>query len=415
MTGDIQKAYFQAKDEYAAYGVDVEKALRIVSEHPLSIHCWQGDDLQGFESRDSSLNGGLAVTGNYPGKPRNPEELREDLEKALSYIPGKKKVNLHACYSEGTSDRNELQPSDFDGWIDWGKEKNLGLDFNPTFFSHPKSELGYTLSSEDKAVRDFWTEHGIKSERIAEYIGKKLGTPCINNIWIPDGEKEMPADTLAPRLRLKESLDKIFCTERLHHISALESKLFGIGSEAYVTGSHEFYMGYVMENPSILLTLDTGHFHPTEKVSSKISSLLSFLPGLLLHISRPERWDSDHVVSFDDETRAVMRELVRCEALEKVFVATDYFDASINRIAALAIGARNVRKALLYALLEPVSQLKKAETSGDKTARLLLTEEAKTLPFGIVWEYLCEQSEIPCGQMFLDDIKAYESNVLAKR
>lgn len=414
----ITQQYEMAKEAYAALGVSVDKALEILDSTPVSYHCWQGDDVTGFENFDGGLTGGIQATGNHPGKARNAQELRQDLEKFLSYVPGKNKVSLHASYLEADRpvDRNEIEPAHFAAWADWAVERRLGLDFNPTYFSHPKSEPA-TLSSRDEEIRKFWVEHGIRSRKIAEYFGKRCGMVSTNNIWIPDGEKEFPIDTIGPRMQLKRSLDEM-TAEKIddqYALDSVECKLFGIGSESYVVGSHEFYMGYVCHNQDLLLTLDTGHFHPTELVSAKLSALLPFVKGILLHVSRPVRWDSDHVVAFDDETRCIMREIVRLGALDRVYIATDYFDASVNRLLAWGVGARNTKKALLEALLQPVEQLKTFELDGDLGARLAYTEELKTMPFEAVWDYYCEKNSVPTGFSWIEDARAYEREVLFKR
>lgn len=419
---NITKAYEIAKENYASIGVDTDAAVAALEKVELSLHCWQGDDVLGFENADQSLTGGIMTTGNYPGRARTLAELRQDLEKAMSLIPGKQKVNLHAIYLDTLGkkvERDEIEPKHFESWAEWAKKLGIGLDFNPTFFSHPKSAAGFTLSSPDKGIRDFWIEHGKRSRKIGEYLGKATGKTCINNIWIPDGYKDNPVDRLAPRERLLESLNEIL-KEKIdpkYNKDSVESKVFGIGSEAYVTGSHEFYMGYAMANKDrhLLLTLDAGHFHPTEVISSKISALLLFLDELLLHVSRPVRWDSDHVVILDDELQAIMSEVIRCKALGRVNLALDYFDASINRVAAWVIGARNSQKALLKAMLEPTTKLQKMETNGDFTSRLALTEEYKSYPFGAVWDYFCEKNGVPVKESWLNDVKTYEKDVLNKR
>lgn len=417
---DTMNGYLAAKEQYAQFGVDTERALEILDTIPISYHCWQMDDITGFEQASGPLSGGIQVTGNHPGKSTTPQQLRDDLKKALSYVPGPKKVNIHANYAETGGkavDRDEIEPEHFARWADWAVENGYGLDFNFTGFSHPNSDSGYTLSSCDDRIRAFWVEHGKRVCKIAEYLGTRTGQTCVNNIWIPDGEKEFPVDTMTHRQLLKDSLDQIIASTAgmTHHVNAVESKLFGIGSESYVVGSHEFYMGYAMANKQVLLTLDTGHFHPTELVSAKLSALLVYLDQLLLHVSRPVRWDSDHVVAFDDETRAIMREIVRLGALDKVYIATDYFDGSINRVMALAVGARNTKKALLEALLQPVELLKKLEREGDLGSRLAYTEELKALPCGLVWDYYCEKHGIPTGSSWIADAQAYEANVLLKR
>lgn len=409
-----------AKELYSKLGVDLDKAIARVNDIPLSLHCWQGDDVTGFENRGGSLSGGIAVTGNYPYRARTLEELRQDLEEAMKHIPGKLKVNLHAIYldSQGKKvDRDEITPSHFESWADWAVSNKIGLDFNPTFFSHPKAADGYTLSHRDDDIRNFWIRHAKQSRKISEYFGRRTGIPCVTNIWIPDGEKEVPADTKAPRERLTAALDEIL-QEKIsseYNIDALESKLFGIGSESYVTGSHEFYLGYVLTRKNAILTVDTGHFHPTEQISAKLSAIYNFCDGLLIHLSRPVRWDSDHVVTYDDELRSIMREIIRTDGLDKTYLALDYFDASINRIIAWIVGARNARKAALEALLEPVELLKEYERNGDRSARLALSEELKTMPFGLVWNYYCEQNGIPKDLEWLEGIKQYEKKVLSKR
>jgi len=413
-------SYNYAKELYASIGVDTEKAIQKLSEITISLHCWQGDDVGGFETVGSSLSGGgIQTTGNYPGKARTIQELMSDLEKALSLLPGKHKVNLHACYLDngGTFvDRDEIEPKHFATWVDFAKKNNIGLDFNPTFFSHKYAEDGFTISSADKGIRDFWIEHGKRCRNIAEYFGKELGQRCVTNFWAPDGYKDTPVDRMAPRQRLMESLDEMFSRpiDKKYNRDAVESKVFGIGSESYVVGSHEFYLGYTMKNPNVMVTYDTGHFHPTEMVSNKISATLLFADELLFHVSRPVRWDSDHVVTFDDELQLIAHELVSNDLLGKVNIALDYFDASINRIAAWVLGVRNTRKALLKALLEPVADLKKAELEGDLTTRLVLTEELKSFPFGEVWNEYCRRNNVPESN-WLAEVKTYEKDVLAKR
>ncbi|MCR6109495.1 L-rhamnose isomerase [Bacillus sp. A301a_S52] len=409
----------RAKKEYEKWGVNVEEALNKLKSIPISIHCWQGDDVTGFEVNQQALSGGIDVTGNYPGKATTPEELRRDLEKALSLIPGKHRVNLHAIYGETNGDvveRDELKPEHFKNWVNWAKERGLGLDFNPTLFSHPKSADGLTLAHPDKSIRDFWINHCIASRKIGEYFGKELGTPALTNLWIPDGYKDLPSDRLTPRKRLKESLDEIFAVEvdDRYNVDAVESKLFGIGSEAYVVGSHEFYMGYALKNNKICL-LDTGHYHPTEMVSDKISSMLLFSDKVALHVSRPVRWDSDHVVILDDELKEIGLEIVRNEALDKVRIGLDFFDASINRVAAWTIGTRNMIKALLYAMLTPTDYLKQLQEEGDFTKRLALMEEFKTYPFGAVWDHYCEEMGVPVREAWLEDVKKYEQEILLNR
>ena len=415
----IKKKYERAKKEYEKWGIDVEQALEKLKQVPISIHCWQGDDIGGFETNQQELSGGIDVTGNYPGKATTPEELRSDLEKALSLIPGKHRVNLHAIYGETDGEvveRDALEPKHFKNWVQWAKEHGLGLDFNPTFFSHEKSEDGLTLSHPDKEIRDFWIAHGIASRKIGEYFGKELGTPSLTNIWVPDGYKDIPSDRLTPRKRLKESLDEIFAVEidEKYNVDAVESKLFGIGSEAYVVGSHEFYFGYALKNNKLCL-LDTGHYHPTEVVSNKISAMLLYSDKIALHVSRPVRWDSDHVIVLDDELREIGLEIVRNDALDKVMIGLDFFDASINRVAAWTIGTRNMIKSLLYALLVPNDHLKQLQDDGNFTERLALMEELKTYPFGAIWDYYCEQMGVPVKETWLEEVKNYEETVQSKR
>ena len=414
----IEKAYEAAKQRYAESGVDTEKAIESLTKTAISLHCWQGDDVGGFETSEGLSGGGLVATGAYPGKARTPDELREDIEKAMSLIPGKHRLNLHAMYAEtaGKVDRNELTAEHFTTWIDWAKANGLGMDFNGTFFSHPKAESGFTLSNADEAIRSFWVEHGIACRKIGAAMGEKLGTACVTNLWIPDGYKDIPVDRKGPRQRLKKSLDEIFAekADQKHLLDAVESKLFGIGSECYVVGSHEFYLGYAIRN-NVLLCLDTGHFHPTEVVSDKISSVMEFLDQILLHVSRGVRWDSDHVVILSDELRAIAEELVRGDYLERVHIGLDFFDASINRVAAWVIGTRCMLKALLIALLEPTEKLREMEIGGDFTSRLAMLEELKTMPFGAVWDYYCTKMDVPPAQTWLDEVKAYERNVLSKR
>ena len=410
-------AFELAKQQYAALGVDVEKAIQLAVSTTISMHCWQGDDVLGFEGSDS-LTGGIAATGHYPGRARSPEELRSDMEKALSLLPGMHKINLHTNYLDTNEkvDRDALAPRHFTSWVSWAKDKGLGLDFNTTFFSHEKSNGG-TLTHPDKGIRDFWINHAKAVREIGAYFSHETGKPCVINHWIPDGEKEIPVDSLSPRLRLKDSLDQIFDGSPAHGNikDSVESKLFGIGAEAYTPGSHEFYMGYALTRPNMLLTLDAGHFHPTESIAAKIPALLCFLPELLLHVSRPVRWDSDHVVLLDEETRQIMREVVRANALNRVYIATDYFDASINRVMAWVTGIRNTRKALLIALLEPVEHLREIEAAGDVSARLAFSQEILSLPWAAVWEELCIREHVIPGAQYIQEIKTYEKQVLCKR
>lgn len=415
----VLDSYNTAKEKYSKLGINTDEVLAKLEKVSISLHCWQGDDVIGFENPDQALTGGIQTTGNYPGKARNAEELRADLDKALSLIPGKHRLNLHAIYLEANGEkveRNEIKPKHFENWVKWAKERGMGLDFNPTCFSHSLSDDGLTLSHPDKKVRDFWIEHCKASRRIAEYFGKELGTPAVTNIWIPDGYKDIPADRLAPRERLKNALDEIFSDviDPKYNRDAIESKVFGIGSESYVVGSHEFYMGYAMKNNK-MICLDAGHFHPTEVISDKISSVLLFSDELLLHVSRPVRWDSDHVVILNDELRNIAEELVRGNFLERTHIGLDFFDASINRVAAWVIGTRNMLKSLLIAMLEPSETLKKAEIEGDYTTRLAMLEELKSYPFGSVWDYYCYKNNVPVGEDWLKEVKQYEKDVLLKR
>lgn len=418
MQQNLERNYEEAKKQYQKHGIDVDQVLKNLENVKISMHCWQGDDVRGFLFRDQELTGGISVTGSYPGAARTPEELRQDMEKAFSLIPGKHKVNLHAIYADTDEkvDLDQLEPKHFQKWVDWAKEQGLGLDFNPTCFSHEKSKDGFTLSHPDPSIRQFWIEHCKASRKIGAYFGEQLGQTCVTNVWIPDGFKDIPVDRMAPRQRLKESLDQIFAEELnpQYNLDAVESKLFGIGSEAYVVGSHEFYMGYGIQNNK-LICLDAGHFHPTEVISNKLSSLALFSEGILLHVSRPMRWDSDHVVIMDDELIEIGRELVRNDLLGKTHIGLDFFDASINRVAAWVIGTRNTIKAILRAMLEPVETLKKAELEGDYTTRLALTEEFKSYPFGAVWDYYCAKMGVPVREEWLAEIKAYEKEILLKR
>lgn len=414
----IKQAYEIAQAQFKEMGVDTETVLAKLNEVPISVHCWQGDDVRGFENPDQELSGGIQATGNYVGRARNGEDLRQDIDLAFSLIPGAKRLNLHAIYLESDTpvERDQIKPEHFAKWVAWAKENKVGLDFNPSCFSHDKSADGMTLSHPDKAVRDFWIEHCKASRKISEYFGRELGTPSVMNIWVPDGMKDMPVDRLGPRKRLQESLDEII-SEKIdtkYHKDAVESKLFGIGAEAYTVGSNEFYMGYAASR-DILLCLDAGHFHPTEVISDKISACSLYVDEFILHVTRPMRWDSDHVVSFDTETQAIASEIVRNDLFDRVNIGLDFFDASINRIAAWVIGTRNMRKALLKAMLEPVDRLKAAEDSGDYTTRLALMEEGHSTPWAAVWDYYCMQQGAPVGQDWLEDIRHYEEAVLIKR
>ena len=413
----MNEMYSLAKKRYAELGVDTEKALDTLKDVTVSIHCWQGDDVGGFDN-PAALSGGIQTTGNYPGKARTPDELMADLDKAFSLIPGKKKLNLHACYAifeEGEyADRDALAPKHFAKWIAYAKERGMGIDFNPTFFAHPMVKDNLTLSSPDEKVRKFWVEHGKRCLEIADHIAKETGEPCVINYWIPDGFKDIPADRKGPRARYMKSLDEILTTpyDKTKVFVTLESKVFGIGVESYTVGSGEMCLAYAVQK-GLTPLMDNGHYHPTEVVSDKISSLLLFSEKIALHITRPVRWDSDHVVLFDDETREIAKEIVRNDALDRVFIATDYFDASINRISAWVTGARNVSKALLYALLEPSAMLKDLQDKNDLTAVMALSEELKTAPFGAIWEEFLRRENVKAD--YLNEVRNYESEVLSKR
>ena len=418
-TKQVARAYELARERFAEVGVDAEAALKKLLTIPISLHCWQGDDVGGFEKPDAGLlGGGLAVTGNYPGKARNADELRADLDKAFSLIPGRHRLNLHAIYGEfggKTVDRDEIEPKHYANWVDWAKANHHGLDFNATLFSHPKADDGYTLSHPDQAIRDFWIAHCIRARDITAYFGSKLGTPSIHNLWIPDGSKDAPVDRMSPRIRLEQSLEEVYSTIYDDWIikDSVESKLFGIGSESYVVGSHEFYLGYAIKN-RLMLCLDLGHFHPTESVADKISSILLYLDELLLHVSRGVRWDSDHVVITNDELLSVMQEVVRC-GLDRVNIALDYFDATLNRVGAWVTGTRAAQRAILAALLEPSAKLKEYEDSGKLFPRLAFMDEMKTMPLGDVWNYHCARSNVPTGANWIAEIEAYEKAVQSKR
>ena len=411
----VQSAYALAKRRFAALGVDTDAAMKQLEKVSIALHCWQGDDVGGFENPGGELGGGLTATGNYPGKARTADELRSDLDVVYSLLPGSHRLNLHAIYLESDKkvERNAIEPRHFTAWKDWAKENGHGIDFNPTCFSHPLAADGFTLSHRDPVIRQFWVEHCIASRKIGDWFGQELGTPAVTNIWIPDGYKDTPADRITPRLLL-ESLDAILAEKLSYNLDAVEPKLFGIGSESYVVGSMEFYAAYAVSR-EILLTLDSGHFHPTETIADKISSLLLYLDELLLHVSRGVRWDSDHVVTFNDDLQAIAQEIVRADALERIKIGLDYFDASINRVAAWAIGARNTLRALLNALLEPLVMLKTLEVEGDLSQRLALQEELKVMPSNAVWEYYCMQKSVPVGLALMDVIKDYEKKELSKR
>lgn len=416
---DIEAAYRLARERYAEFGVDTEQALQRLRGMAISLHCWQGDDVGGFESEGGLSGGGIMATGNYPGKARNPDELRQDLCQAYRLIPGRHRLNLHAMYQETggkPAERNALEPRHFQRWIDWAKEQGLGMDFNPTFFSHPKACDGFTLAHRDEGIRRFWVEHGICCRKIGEAIGRQLGTPCVTNVWIPDGMKDVTIDRLGPRQRLRQSLDEMFSVrvDPACNRDAVESKLFGIGSETYVVGSHEFYLGYAIRAGK-LLCLDAGHFHPTETIADKLSAVLLYLDEILLHVSRGIRWDSDHVVILSDDLRAIAEEIVRGDFLGRVHIALDFFDASIHRVAAWVIGTRAMLQAMLVALLEPASRLRAMEAQGDYTGRLALVEAAESLPWGAVWDYYCLQQNVPVGLAWLDEVRAYERAVTSRR
>lgn len=414
-----ETAYDSAKQQYADRGVDVEAALAAMDGFPVSIHCWQGDDVGGFEAPGGELGAGLAVTGNYPGKARTADELRADADEAMRLIPGSHRFNLHAIYAETGGqpvERDRLAPEHFAAWIDWAKSRGIGLDFNPSYFAHPLAADGLTLSHPDEAKRQFWIDHGVACRQIGAAMGAATGTPCVTNFWTPDGSKDTPADRNGPRERLAASLDAVFAKEidPAQNLDAVESKLFGIGAESYTVGSHEFYLGYSASRGK-LLCLDTGHFHPTEVVSDKLSAVMPWVPGVLLHVSRGVRWDSDHVVTLSDELLAIARETVRGGFGPKVHIGLDFFDATIHRVAAWVIGVRATQKAFLSALLEPIDELRAAESRGDLTARLALMEEHKTLPLGAVWQRYCDSKETPADGCWLDEVRRYEQDVTSQR
>jgi len=419
MNDQIQKSFDFAVAEFASIGVDVNKALEQLDKLPISLHCWQADDVTGFENVEGSLTGGIQATGNYPGKARSIEELRADIDKAMELIPGNHRVNIHAFYGDfggEVVDRDQIEIKHFQSWIEWAKEKNYKLDFNATCFSHEKSSDGHTLSHPDPAIRAFWVEHVIRCRKIAEEMGRQLGSKCMHNIWIPDGSKDVTVNRLQYRQNLKDSLDKIFeyKTNDAYMLDCIESKVFGIGLENYTVGSHEFYMGYGVKN-NIVVTLDAGHFHPTEIISDKISSLLLFLPEIMLHVTRSIRWDSDHVVILNEELVAIAQEIVRADAVDKVHVGLDYFDASINRIGAYVVGVRATQKALLQALLEPIATLRQYEANGQNFERMALLEEVKSMPWGAVYNYYCAKKGVIVGEAYIADIQQYEKDVTSKR
>ncbi|RNC65073.1 L-rhamnose isomerase [Proteiniphilum sp. X52] len=415
----LKKAYEEAKVQYASMGVDVDQAIEKLNNLSISIHCWQADDVSGFENPDGELTGGIQATGNYPGKARTIEELRSDFEKVLTLIPGTHRISLHAIYGDFGGqfvDRDQIEPKHFQSWIDWAKKVGVKLDFNCTLFSHPKGESGYTISHFDPEIREFWKEHLRRCRRIAAEIGRQQGDPCIHNIWFPDGEKDKTVSRFAHRLLMKEALDDVF-TEKIstdYLKDCVECKLFGIGSESYVVGSHEFYMGYAVKN-NMMLTLDAGHFHPTESIADKISSMLLFVPELNLHVSRPERWDSDHVVILSDELLALTQEIVRSGHADRVHVGLDYFDASINRLGAYIVGIRATQKAMLQALLEPTPQLREFERQDKNFQRLAYLEELKSMPWNAVYNYYCRQQNVPVGDAYVQEVQEYEDQVTSKR
>ncbi len=408
-----------AKELYKAYGIDVEKAMELAAAKPISVHCWQGDDVTGFDNPDGGAGDGLAVTGNYPGRARNFEELKADFLKAISLVPGKKRINLHACYAifeEGEwVDRDKIEYKHFAPWVEFAKENGIGIDFNPTVFSHPMMKDGLSLSSPDENVRKFWIDHCIACRKIAQKIGEELNDKVLNNVWIPDGFKDVPSDRLTPRLRLKDSLDQIFAEKLPNVIDCVESKVFAVGIESYTVGSNEFYMSYAATHPGVYNLLDNGHYHPTEVVSDKIPALLAFFDRIPLHVTRGVRWDSDHVVVLDDELKEIMKEIVRNDALDKVLIGLDFFDASINRIAAWVIGTRNAQKALLWALLQPHEAMKKMQDEADFTRRLMMMEEMKTMPFSDIWTEYCNRQGVPADSSWYDVVMEYEKNVLEGR
>lgn len=416
----IKKSYQLAREQYAELGVDTEKVISEMGKVVISLHCWQTDDVGGFEREGAELGGGgIQATGNFPGKAKTIKQMRDDLDKVMSLLPGKQRLNLHAIYGEFDGkevDRDEIEIKHFQGWIDWAKKRKIGLDFNCTCFSHPLADDGFTLSSKNPKIRKFWIEHTKRCREISAEMGKQLGTPCVHNIWIPDGSKDIPVDRFGYRKVLKKSLDEIFSVKypKKYLKDSVESKLFGIGSESMVVGSHDFYIGYAVKN-KIMITLDNGHFHPTEQVGDKISSILLYIDELLLHMTRGVRWDSDHVVTFNDELILIAQEIVRAKALEKVNIGLDYFDASLNRIGAYVIGTRAAQMAFMYALLEPLKTLVGFEEKGQNFERLSMLEIMKTKPYGAVWDYYCLINDVPVGQDYIDEIRKYEKNVLLKR
>lgn len=416
---NITKSYEIAKEVYAKLGVDTDEVLKKMDIASISMHCWQADDVIGFEDPDGALSGGIQTTGNYPGKAKTIEQAWQDYEYAMSLLPGKQRLNVHAFYGDfrsGKADRDQIEPKHFASWVDWAKSQGIGLDFNSTLFSHPKAASGFTLSDNDPAIRNFWIEHVKRCRDIAEYMGKELGSRCVHNIWIPDGSKDLTVRRFQHRAYLKDSLDKILAEKKnpAYMADAVEAKLFGIGLEAYTVGSHEFYMGYSVAN-EMMLCLDIGHFHPTEQVSDKVSAVFQFIPELLFHVTRPIRWDSDHVVTLNDEVRALFEEIVWADKLDKVCIGLDFFDASINRIGAYVTGVRAAQKAIMLALLNPTKKLQEYDDNAQNFERMALLEEAKSMPFSAVWDYYCESKGVPTGADYIGEIQQYEKNVLSKR
>ena len=415
----IKKSYALAKEQYAAIGVDTEKVLKAMGKIQISLHCWQTDDVRGFENPDATLSGGIQATGNYPGRARTIEEARTDLEKVLSLLPGKQRLSLHAIYGDfrkGKADRDAIEPNHFESWVQWARNIGIGLDFNCTLFSHPKADEGFTLSHPDPGIREFWIEHVKRCRDIAAYMGKELGSRCVHNIWIPDGSKDITLNRFRYRTTLRESLDKIL-RKRIDPklmADAVESKLFGIGLEAYTVGSHEFFLGYAIKK-GIMLCLDIGHFHPTEQVADKVSAVFQYIDELLFHVTRPIRWDSDHVVILNDDIRTLFEEIVWADKLDKVNIGLDFFDAGMNRIGAYVIGTRSAQKALMMALLNPSRKLREYEMRGRTFEKLALLEETKTKPFGAVWDYYCATEDVPVGETYINEIQKYEKQVLSKR
>jgi L-rhamnose isomerase len=417
---DIEKSYKLAKEQYAAIGVDTDAVVKQMDDLVISLHCWQTDDVGGFEKADAVLGGGgIQATGNFPGKARTIDQMRADLDKVFAILPGKQRLSLHAIYGEfggKNVDRDQIETKHFQGWIDWAKERGVGLDFNCTCFSHPLADDGYTLSAKDEKIRKFWVEHTKRCRAISADMGKQLGTPCVHNIWIPDGSKDTPVDRVTLRKQLKKSLDEIFAVKypKKYLKDSVESKLWGIGSESMVVGSYDFYVGYAIKN-NTLITIDNGHYHPTEVVGDKISSLLLFVDEILLHLTRGVRWDSDHVLTFNEELLLIAQEIIRCKALDRINIGLDFFDASLNRIGAYVIGTRSAQLAFMYAMLEPVKTLVTYENQGRTFERLATLEMLKTMPFGAVYDYYCLKSNVPSGQDYIDEIMKYENDILRKR